>query len=66
MMGLLFISRSDFNSVVAVRAYRASEGFLFCLMALIREQLELSAPRPSSFLAADLRSLLLCGGAGSA
>ena len=65
MMGLLFISRSDFNSILVVRAYRASEGFFFRLVPLIHEQLELSAPRPSSFLAADLRSLLLCGGAGS-
>ncbi len=32
------------SSIVVVRAHRGSEGFLFRLMALIREQLKLGAP----------------------
>ena len=48
-----------------IKAYRASEGFLFRLVAFIREQFKLSAPRAFSFLAADLRNLLLCGAAGA-
>jgi hypothetical protein len=63
----LAVSALDFanSSIVVIRAYRASEGFLFRLVAFIREQFKLSAPRAFSFLAADLRNLLLCGGAGS-
>ena len=48
-----------------IKAYRASVGFLFRLVALVGEQFKLGAPRAFSFLAADLRNLLLCGGAGS-
>ncbi len=53
------------SSIVVVRAHRGSEGFLFRLMALIREQLKLGAPGAFSFLATDPRNLLLFRGTGS-
>ena len=48
-----------------VRAHDGSEGFLFRLVALIGEQLELGASRAFSFLAADPGDLLLFRGTGS-
>src|SRR5207253_11480690 len=53
------------SSIVVVRAHRGSEGFLFRLMALIREQLKLGAPGALSFLATDPRDLLLFRGTRS-
>src|SRR5262245_24848747 len=54
-----FLEIPPTSLIVMVRTHGGSAGFLFRLVALIREQFKLGASRPLSFLTADPGNLLL-------